>query len=144
MTSVQTRTGIDIARMHIKAFSESDWDTLMSLATPDCTYEEIATGLKLDGPSQIVEGLKSWKNAFPDLKGTITGYTGDNRSLAIELTWDGRFTGQLMTPNGMISGNGATGSIRAAQFIAFANERISSTRHYFDLNSILMQAGANQ
>ena len=141
MTSMQALRGIDLAREHIRAFSESDWDALMALDTPDAIYDEMATGVTLRGPATIVEGLKVWKKAFPDLKGTITRYTGDDRLLAIELTWEGTFTGELMTPQGMVKGNGTRGMVPAVQFITLEGNKIAAIDHYFDFNTILKEAG---
>ncbi len=142
MNTLQTLSTLDLCREQIAAFSSSDWEGMKQLFTADALYEEVATGVVLRGPEAIVAGLKFWKMAFPDLKGTITRYTGDDRLMAIELSWEGTLEGDLMLPGRTVKATGRRGTIMAAQFVTFAEGRISAIHHYFDVGTILRQAGA--
>ncbi len=133
MSVLQPVHGIDLIREQIEAFNHGNWEGVARLFTPNAIYEEMALGLTLRGPDNIVTGLELWRNTYPDLVGTITRYIGDDQAMAIELVWEGTFTNDLVTPKGVIKATGTHDRVFAAQFYTFEEGRISALHHYFDL-----------
>ena len=66
---------VRLAKEGIEAFSAGDWERFKAPLSSDAVYEELATQRKVQGPDQIVEASKGWKEAFPDATGTITKVT---------------------------------------------------------------------
>src|SRR2546426_637551 len=66
---------VQLAKEGIEAFSAGDWERFKAPLRADAVYEELATQRKVQGPDQIVEASKGWKEAFPDATGTITKVT---------------------------------------------------------------------
>src|SRR3974390_712087 len=64
-------TVLEIAKASITAFNQKDWNRMKALYASDAVYDEKATNRRIQGPDQIIEGLKMWATAFPDAKGTI-------------------------------------------------------------------------
>jgi hypothetical protein len=80
----------EVARESIESYNASDFDRLRSLLADDFYEEELATQRRLEGPDARVEAAQTWKQAFPDEHGTVTGAYTSGNTVAIELTWEGR------------------------------------------------------
>jgi hypothetical protein len=63
----------DVARESIECYNAGDFDRLRSLLADDFYEEELATQRRLEGADARIEAAQSWKRAFPDERGTITG-----------------------------------------------------------------------
>ena len=77
----------DVARESIECYNAGDFDRLRSLLADDFYEEELATQRRLEGADARIEAAQSWKRAFPDERGTITGAYASGNTVAIELTW---------------------------------------------------------
>ena len=53
----------------VTAFNNNDWDAYRQNLTADSVYDEVGTSRKLEGIDTIVEALKGWKEAMPDVEG---------------------------------------------------------------------------
>lgn len=137
MSALQTIHGIDLVREQVDAFNAGDWEGVKRLLTSNAVYDELALKLTLHGADNIVAGLKAWRNSYPDLKGTITRYVGDDQTMAVEIVWEGTFTNDLLTPTGMVKATGTHDRVFAAQFYTFEEGRISALHHYFDFGSAI-------
>ena len=80
---------VQLAKEGIEAFSAGDWERFKAPLRADAVYEELATQRKVQGPDQIVEASKGWKEAFPDATGTITKVTEGADTVVLEITWQG-------------------------------------------------------
>ena len=109
---------------------------------PDAVYEELATGVRVQGPDQIVQATKGWKEAFPDTKGTITNVFASDNNVCLEITWEGTHTGPLVGPAGTIPASNKRTKVAAVQVVTVEGGKVKLTRHYFDLMSLLQQIGA--
>ena len=131
-----------VARGIVDAHSASDWVGAKKLLAPDSVYEEYGTQRRIEGSDAIVAALQAWKTAFPDVKGTVDkALTGEN-TVTIEVTWRGTHTGPLATPNGSVPPSGKAFTLLTAWAIDVQNDQIKSSRHYFDLLTLLQQIGA--
>src|SRR6201993_5304617 len=147
MTTVQTealpaKELVQIARTQIDAFNRSDWDRLRGLLASDAQYHEFGTERTIEGPEQIIEVFKGWKEAFPDAVGTVTSSVASGDTAVLELTWKGTHTGPLTTAAGTIPASGKSQETPAAVFYVFEGGKIKASRHYFDGMTLLKQIGA--
>ncbi|MBA4180315.1 MAG: hypothetical protein C0506_06980 [Anaerolinea sp.] len=126
---------------HVRAFSNQDWAAWAKSVHPDATYQEYATNRMIKGPEAIIEGLKKWTAAFPDLKGTVTNTVAEGNRVAIEVTWTGTHRGTLEGPMGAISPTGRQGDVHGVEVFTFEGERIKEMRHYFDTMELLRALG---
>ena len=133
---------VKIAREQVAAFSSGDWERLQAGLAADARYEELGTARTSNGPEQIVDLFKGWKQAFPDAVGTVTNAVASGEMVALEVTWNGTHTGPLTTAEGTIPASGRRQESPAAIFFTFAGDKIKASRHYFDLLTLLKQIGA--
>lgn len=136
-----TESAVDLGTAPVVDYNNKDWDKAKASMAPGYVYDEIATHRRTNGPEESLEVWRGWAAAFPDSKGEIhnTFHSGD--TVVVELTWRGTHTGPLQTPRGTISPTGKRIELRACQINTVAKGKIQSTRHYFDLGSLLQQLG---
>jgi steroid delta-isomerase-like uncharacterized protein len=133
----------DVARESIECYNAGDFDRLRSLLADDFYEEELATQRRLEGADARVGAAQSWKQAFPDERGTITGAYPSGNTVAIELTWEGTQSGPLATPDGQeLPPSNKRETVKAVEVIEVEDGKIKVLRHYFDLITILQQIGA--
>ena len=143
LTEVQTADKmVKIAREQVEAFNSGDWERVRAGLASGSRLNELGTERKADGPEQIVELFKGWKQAFPDAAGTVTGTLASGDTVALEVTWKGTQTGPLTTAEGTIPASGKRQETSAAMFLSFDGDKIKETRHYFDSLTLLKQIGA--
>ncbi len=132
----------EIAQKSVDAFNSREWDKLASYRTPNSVYDEVSTGRRMRGHSEIMEGMKGWTNAFKDLKGTVTNTMEHGDTVVLEISWKGTHNGPLDTPSGPIPPSGRSVTNRSVQVLRFENDKIAENRHYFDQLNMLRQLGA--
>ena len=133
---------IRIARDVVDAFNASDWERSQVPITADTVYNEIGTQRSLKGPDEILGALKAWKEAMPDVKGTITNCIAAGNTVSMEVSWAGTQTGSLVSPSGTIPPSGKSHTTPASWVLEFDGEKIRESRHYFDMVTLLTQLGA--
>jgi steroid delta-isomerase-like uncharacterized protein len=133
---------VRLAREQIGAFNKGDWELMRGILVSDPRYEEFGTDRKVEGPEQIIELFKGWKQAFPDAAGTVTSAFASGDEAAVEVTWKGTHTGPLTTAEGTIPASGNTQETRGAVFYSFDGDKIKSMRQYFDSLTLMKQIGA--
>lgn len=129
------------ARNVIEAFNNDDWDATRELLG-DSTYNEFGTQRSLAGADAIIEAMQGWKAAMPDVKGTVTSAVESGQRVALELTWDGTQTGEMVTEQGTIPPSGKRQRTPAAFVFDFESGKLKESRHYFDMLTFLKQIGA--
>jgi steroid delta-isomerase-like uncharacterized protein len=133
---------VKIAREHVDAFNNGDWEQLQAGLAADARYDELGTQRKVESPEKIVELFKGWKTAFPDAAGTVTSAVGSGNTAALEVTWKGTHTGPLGTAGGTIPPSGKRQETPGAIFFTFEDGKIKESRQYFDSMTLLKQIGA--
>jgi steroid delta-isomerase-like uncharacterized protein len=133
---------VKLAREGIEAFNAGDWERFKAPLSADSVYDELATQRKVQGPDQIVEASKGWKEAFPDSKGTVTKVTEGADTVVLEITWQGTHTGDLFSAMGTIPPSQKRVTLAAVQVVRFKGDKVAETRHFFDLMTLLAQIGA--
>ena len=132
----------NIARGVVEAFNASDWEGTKALMTPDYVYNEVGTGRRIQGPEEVVAALKGWKEAMPDVTGTVTNVLVSGNTVTLQVTWEGTQTGPLEGPMGTIPASGKRQVTPGAWIFTFEGEKIKESHHYFDMLSLLAQIGA--
>jgi steroid delta-isomerase-like uncharacterized protein len=124
-----------------EAFLKGDWKTYRQLLTDDAVYEEEATGRRVVGAGEIIKTVEPWRRAFPDLDEKVNDMVATRDALVVEVEWSGTNSGPLAGPFGTISPTGRFGRLPAVLLYRFEGDRIREIRHYFDLLTLLAQAG---
>ncbi len=124
----------------IEAFNNADWGAMPGLLG-DSTYTELGTQRTLAG-DEILEAMKGWKAAMPDVTGTVTSVSESGDRVVLEITWQGTHTGPMATPDGDIPPSGKSQTTPGAWIADYENGALKETRHYFDLLTFLQQIGA--
>src|SRR4029450_3693996 len=133
----------EVARESIDSYNAGDFDRLRSLLADDFYEEELATQRRLEGADARIEAAQSWKRAFPDEQGTITGAYTSGNTVAIELTWEGTHSGPMAMPAGQaLPPPNKRMTVKSVEVIEMENGKIKVLRHYFDLMTMLQQIGA--
>ena len=133
---------IRIARGVVDAFNEDDWERSRQPLTPNSVYNELGTRRSLKGPDEIIEALQGWKQAMPDVKGTITNCIASGDTVTMEVSWTGTQTGPLIGSGGTIPPSGRSQTTPSSWILEFDGEKIKESRHYFDMVTLLTQLGA--
>ncbi len=132
----------NIAREVVEAFNASDWERTKALMTPDYLYNEVGTGRRIQGPEEVVAALKGWKEAMPDVTGTVTNVLVSGNTVTLQVTWEGTQTGPLEGPMGTIPASGKRQVTPSAWIFTFEGKKIKESHHYFDMLALLTQIGA--
>ena len=130
------------ARDIVDAFNQSDWERSRALLTPNTVYNELGTQRSLKGPDEIVGALQAWKQAMPDVKGTVTNCVASGNTVTMELSWTGTQTGPFVGSAGTIPPSGKSQTTPSAWVLEFDGEKVRESRHYFDMVTLLTQIGA--
>ena len=118
-----------IAREVVEAFNASDWERTKALMTPDYLYDEVGTQRRIQGPEEVVAALRGWKEAMPDVTGTITNAFASGNMVTLEVTWEGTHTGPLEGPTGTIPASGKRQVTPSAWIFSFEGEKIKESHN---------------
>ncbi len=132
---------IGTARGIVEAFNANDWDGFRNLMTKDAVYDEVGTSRTIEGVDPIIEAMKAWKEAMPDVKGTVDNAAPTDNGVVLEVTWRGTHTGPLAGPEGSIPATGKSQTTRASWVMEFDGPKHKRSRHYFDMLSFMKQLG---
>ena len=133
----------EVARESIESYSAGDFDRLRTLLAEDFYEEELATQRRLEGADARVEAAQTWKQAFPDEHGTITGVYTSGNTVAIEVTWEGTQSGPMAMPDGQeFPPSNKRETVKSVQVIEVEDGKMKALRTYFDLMTLLQQIGA--
>lgn len=134
---------IAVAREVVDAFNVGDLERSVA-PHANGLLNEVGTQRRLNGKDEILEALKGWKQAMPDVKGTVTNAFASGNTVVLEITWQGTQTGPLEMPSGTIPASGKRQSTPAAWIFQFDGDKIKESHHYFDMVTLLQQIGAMQ
>ena len=130
---------IQTGRNLIEAFNRSDWEGCKATLTTNSVYDEVGTSRRVEGVNEIISSLQGWKEAMPDVKGTVTNSFASGDSANLEVTWQGTHTGPLQTPSGVIEATGKQQTTRGNFVMNFEDGKIKESRNYFDMLSFMQQ-----
>lgn len=132
---------IEAAKAPVLAYNEKNWAAVKASIAPGYLYDEIGTERIVKGAEEVVACWQGWATAMPNSKAEIKSALVSGQSVVLELIWKGTHTGPLQTPGGTISPTGRPFDLRACQVTEILNGKALSTRHYFDMASLLRKLG---
>lgn len=132
---------IAAAKASTLAYNDKNWAAVKDSLTPDFTYDEIATGRKVQGVDPAITLFKGWATALPDSKATFHNAYASGDTVVMEVTWHGTHQGPLQTPKGAIPPTGKRIEIRSCIVCEMAGEKVKVERQYFDMATMLRQLG---
>ena len=132
---------IDAAKAPLIAFNEKNWDAVRASVTSDFVYDEVATHRRVQGVDQVISLWQGWATAFPDAKATFHRALPSDKTVVLELTWNGTHKGPLQTAQGPIAATGKRIEIRSCFVTEIAGDKAKLQRHYFDMATMLQQLG---
>jgi len=131
-----------VAAELVQAFNDSDWDQGRALSTPDVTYDETGTGRRAEGIDAYTELLKSWKEALPDVRGSIRRSVADETTVAQDILWEATHAGPMPTPAGTLEPTGNHISLQGTIWVTFQGDKVCAVHNQLDLFTLLQQIGA--
>ena len=126
----------------IDAFNEADWDRLQGHLARDVLYTETGTARRVEGVAAYLTLCEGWKEAFPDVRGTVTNAVASDAIAALEIRWVGTHTGPLETPAGPVPASGDQIAVDATFWAHYDGDRIQEIHHHLDVLALLQQIGA--
>lgn len=132
---------IRIGREFVEAINAADWQRLKATLAPDVVHDEWATRRHLEGADPFVQLAQGWKQAFPDLEGTITNAFASGNTVAMEVTWEGTHTAPLTGLGETIPATGKRSVVHSVYVFVCEGEKMKENRLYFDLMTVLQQIG---
>jgi steroid delta-isomerase-like uncharacterized protein len=131
-----------VANEFIEAFNDADWGRFAATCSPGVVYEEKGSNRTVRGLESVLEAAKGWRAAFPDVRGKIFHSTAEGTTAALEITWVGTHNGPLELPSGTLPATGKGVEFDAVQVFIVDGGKVTLTRHYLDLMTMLSQVGA--
>ena len=138
-------SGADLTRLaadFVDAFNRADWPRFQAMMAPDVVYQETGTLRRVQGDARYVELCQGWKQALPDVTGTIERSLAEGSTVAQELTWQGTHTGPLPGPGGTLPATGKVVQVQASFWLTSQGGRVTEAHHHLDVLSLLQQLGA--
>jgi steroid delta-isomerase-like uncharacterized protein len=129
------------AKGAVEAFNNADWDEVTTYFG-NSTYHEFGTQRSLSGIGAILEVMKGWKAAMPDVRGTVTDAVEQGQRVVLEIMWEGTQTGEMLSEQGTIPASGKRQKTPAAFVFDYEDGTLKESRHYFDMLTFLKQIGA--
>jgi steroid delta-isomerase-like uncharacterized protein len=131
-----------VAREVVEAFNAADWDRFRAVLADGLVYEETGTGRRVEGIDAYVQLCQGWRQAFPDVTGTIRRAVAGGEVVAEEVAWAGSHTGPLETPGGTVPATGRRIEAAATLWVTVRGGKATAIRHHLDVLALLQQVGA--
>jgi steroid delta-isomerase-like uncharacterized protein len=142
MTGTPTKNLAELAEAWIAAFNAGDWGAFRAPLAPNVVYEESGTQRRTQTADEYLQLVQGWKQAFPEVKGTIHNVVSSGNTVVQEITWTGTHTGPLLIPGGSLPASGKPISVQASVWVTFQGDTIQAVHHHLDMLSMLQQLGA--
>ena len=131
-----------VAREVVEAFNAADWDRFRAVLADGLVYEETGTGRRVEGIDAYVQLCQGWRQAFPDVTGTIRRAVAGGEVVAEEVAWAGSHTGDLETPGGTVPATDRRIEAEATLWVTVRGGKATAIRHHLDVLALLQQVGA--
>lgn len=136
MTSTDER--LTVVRRHLDAENNYRLKETLDTLTPDCVFEDMALGERVEGHAGATEYYERWWHAFPDLTWHPVRRYMTEAGLISEViargTHRGDFYGLEPTGRGI--------ELAVVIIVDFRDGRMSGERLYYDIATLLRQLGA--
>ena len=133
----------DFAGAYSRAWTSQPLEVVEFFA-PDGSYTDVAMGVTYDGRREIAR-FHRWMLKFaPDSVIEFSDACAVDGQLYLQWEWSGTFEGMLQLPDGSsVKPTGARFSVPGVAACRYgADDKLLSHRDYWDLSTVLRQAGA--
>ncbi len=124
-----------IARRHLEMENAYRLQETLDTLTPDCVFEDMALGERVQGHAAAAAYYQRWWTGFPDLTWVPQRRAFTEDGVVSELIVRGTHRGDYLG----IAPTGKTIELPVAIFVSFADSRMASERLYYDLTTLLRQ-----
>jgi steroid delta-isomerase-like uncharacterized protein len=129
----------DLVRKSFEFFNADDISSLRALYADDCSEQDMATGEQMEGGDAAVQGLLSFKEAFPDLRATVQHLHCAGSTVIAETNFTGTHTAPLEWITGVLAPTNRTLSLDVVQVMETGNGKIRRIRVYYDTGAVTSQ-----
>jgi steroid delta-isomerase-like uncharacterized protein len=133
---------IELARRHDEAFNAQDADGRIAIEASDIEVV-MPGGMKLRGREQVMEVVRAFWKAMPDVKIALESQLAAGDAVVAEGTLSGTHSGTFRTPQGEIPASGNSVTLRYAAVKRFRDGKLESEHLYFDQLEFLQQLGVS-
>lgn len=137
--SVQDTTSV--VRAWADALNRNDPQAFRACLDPNIHWTNMAEGRVIQGAETLQQAIWGMRVALPDLHCTIDDMVAEGDRVAVEMTFTGAHTGQLIGPAGPIPPTGREVRLGAAAFFHVQDGSIVRITRYGDTLSLLTQVG---
>jgi steroid delta-isomerase-like uncharacterized protein len=132
-------TAAELHRSMFEAIGQRDYDRLRGLFATDAIHTS-GDGVEKRGPEPVLEEVKGFTTAFPDLEITVRQQLEPSESHSvIEYTFSGTHRGDLEG----LAPTGRSVSVIACSVLEAKDGAITREADYFDTMALLSQLGAS-
>jgi len=121
----------------VASWNRSDWAAYRGVADPDLTYEELASGRRLDGVAAVLGVWRRARAAMPDAHAHVLDVTVGADTALVSLLWSATHSGPLHTPEGVESPSYARLRLADAVTFTWRHGRLAAERHRLGFLSLL-------
>ena len=127
----------NIAREYAAAWSSQDVERILSFFNEDCEFEDVPMKVVCKGKDELRNFFSDTFNAFPDFKMEISRIAAAGDVTVFEWIQSATHTGEI----GPFPPTGKPYNIKTATILDFHGDKIQRATDYWDLASVLKQAG---
>jgi steroid delta-isomerase-like uncharacterized protein len=140
MTTAGTTAGAEtVVRRYLEeVINRGDPAAADELLTPTFTIDHAGVPEVLRGPEAFKAFLAGFREAFPDIRGTVEDVVAAGDKVAVRLTWRGTHRGTFQG----IAPTGKAFTVRGSAIYRLEGGRIAAAWAEFDTLSLLQQLGA--
>ena len=120
-----------------KTIEAGDLDGLAPMLADDVVFE--FPGMHLEGPEAVIQMIRGWYAAFPDLNHTTIEGFGSGDHYACRLLIRGTHNGPFVTPNGEIPATGRSVEFASCDYIVGSGGTVSQWYAHPDMAGVLAQ-----
>lgn len=139
---MDTIAATEVATRLVESFNAADWEAFRADIDDDVVYLEAGTGRRIEGADAYLELCRGWREALPDVRGTVRRSLEGGHVSALEVHWEGTHDGPLPTPEGTIPPTGRRVGIEATLWTEVRDGVVVEVHHHLDVMALMAQIGA--
>lgn len=124
------------------AWNERDYDRALVVLDDDLEVVEVATGETFRGPQGLLSEYEKWAGALSDGWIDVMNVVESGEWVAMETVVRGTHDGDFPTPDGSIPPTGRQLEFEMCTVARIKDGKEILERHYFDVDSMMRQLGA--
>jgi steroid delta-isomerase-like uncharacterized protein len=141
--TTQVDANAKIALTILEAWNTKDYERAYGVLADDFEAVEVATGATFAGPTGLRQEYTLWHTAMSDGRIDVTNVISSGSSVAIESMVRGTHDGIFVTDIEELAATGRSIEFPMCTIATIVNGAYALERHYFDMQSLLKQFGAD-